>query len=308
MNYIVYKTTCLINNKIYVGVHKTDNPDIFDGYLGRGYWIGDKWRREHPNSPFQRAIAKYGELSFKRETIKVFPGTEEGEDDAFNLEALIVDKDFIYREDTYNVALGGKGRPRVPEPVYKFNMSGKLLESFDSTIEASKSCEISYSCLRNAINNKHSSGGFLWSKIDKIENLDEYTLSKNYFIYDSEGNFVTEFYTREECMEFLGVNRSNNNLSRAINLQNKIKGFFVSYEKYDKLQIVVTKLSGTLNRYSIDGKYIDSFKTAKEARETLGLKLCSLSTAIKLGRICNGYRWTRGDNPPLMIDVKKNNL
>jgi hypothetical protein len=24
MKYIVYKTTCLINNKIYIGVHKTE--------------------------------------------------------------------------------------------------------------------------------------------------------------------------------------------------------------------------------------------------------------------------------------------
>ena len=37
MNYIVYKTTCLINNKIYVGVHHTNNPDVFDGYLGRQF-------------------------------------------------------------------------------------------------------------------------------------------------------------------------------------------------------------------------------------------------------------------------------
>lgn len=38
MKYIVYKTTCLVNNKIYVGVHQTYNPDIFDGYLGRGLY------------------------------------------------------------------------------------------------------------------------------------------------------------------------------------------------------------------------------------------------------------------------------
>ena len=38
MKYIVYRTTCSINNKIYVGVHHTDDPNIFDGYLGRGLW------------------------------------------------------------------------------------------------------------------------------------------------------------------------------------------------------------------------------------------------------------------------------
>lgn len=43
--------------------------------------------------------------------------------------------------------------------------------------------------------------------------------------------------------------------------------------------------------------YMDSFKTVKEAREKLGLKLCSISQAVKLGRQCNGFRWTRTDSP-----------
>jgi hypothetical protein len=36
MYYIVYKTTCLINDKIYIGVHKTETPNDFDGYIGCG--------------------------------------------------------------------------------------------------------------------------------------------------------------------------------------------------------------------------------------------------------------------------------
>lgn len=34
MKYIVYCTTNLINNKIYVGVHQTSDPTHFDGYIG----------------------------------------------------------------------------------------------------------------------------------------------------------------------------------------------------------------------------------------------------------------------------------
>jgi len=34
--WIVYLTTNLVNKKIYVGVHKTLTPDVFDGYIGCG--------------------------------------------------------------------------------------------------------------------------------------------------------------------------------------------------------------------------------------------------------------------------------
>lgn len=37
LKWIVYCTTCTINNKIYIGVHKTVNPEVFDGYLGFRY-------------------------------------------------------------------------------------------------------------------------------------------------------------------------------------------------------------------------------------------------------------------------------
>ena len=39
IKFIVYLTTNLVNRKIYVGVHRTETPEIFDGYLGNGLTI-----------------------------------------------------------------------------------------------------------------------------------------------------------------------------------------------------------------------------------------------------------------------------
>ena len=90
MFYTVYKTTNLINGKIYVGLHVTE--DLNDDYLGSGTQI-------------RSAIKKYGQENFKREYIKICKSPEE----MYNLEAEIVNEDFVKRPDTYNMKTGGTG-------------------------------------------------------------------------------------------------------------------------------------------------------------------------------------------------------
>ena len=88
--HFVYETTNLVNGKIYRGKHSTNSLE--DGYLGSGKVI-------------LRAIKKYGKENFKRETLKFFATEEE----AYDYEALVVNKDFVLREDTYNYKEGGCG-------------------------------------------------------------------------------------------------------------------------------------------------------------------------------------------------------
>lgn len=88
--HIIYKTINLINGKIYVGMHSTDN--LNDGYLGSG-WI------------LKQAIKKYSKENFKREVLLVLPSRKE----AREVEALLVDTEFISRQNTYNLQEGGMG-------------------------------------------------------------------------------------------------------------------------------------------------------------------------------------------------------
>ena len=88
--YLVYKTTNLVNGKIYIGKHETDNLD--DGYLGSGNLL-------------RRAIKKYGEENFKREILFECSTIEE-----MNAkEAELVNEEFLKRDDVYNIKLGGNG-------------------------------------------------------------------------------------------------------------------------------------------------------------------------------------------------------
>lgn len=56
MKYIVYLTTNIKNNKIYVGVHGTETPYKFDGYLGNGVNRNNPSSIKNPKEPFQYAV------------------------------------------------------------------------------------------------------------------------------------------------------------------------------------------------------------------------------------------------------------
>lgn len=94
--FIVYKTTNLINGKIYIGVHDNKDIDGFDGYLGSGLLM-------------LQAIKKHGKENFIRETLH----TCSDFDTAFLLEEKLVTEEFIERKDTYNIRPGGKGDPSL---------------------------------------------------------------------------------------------------------------------------------------------------------------------------------------------------
>jgi group I intron endonuclease len=92
LQFILYRTTNIINNEIYIGVHETKN--INDGYLGSGLKL-------------KRAIRKYGKDNFKREILELFPSREE----MYAAEKAIVTEEFIKRPDVYNMTVGGNMPP-----------------------------------------------------------------------------------------------------------------------------------------------------------------------------------------------------
>lgn len=90
MHHYVYKTTNLIDGKIYIGKHSTRNID--DGYMGSGLML-------------RRAIEKYGIENFSKEILRTFESSK----DAFDYEQSIVTEKFLKEENTYNIKIGGNG-------------------------------------------------------------------------------------------------------------------------------------------------------------------------------------------------------
>lgn len=88
MYYIVYKTTNLVNNKFYIGAHRTNN--LNDSYLGSGVAL-------------KNAIKKYGIENFVREILYIAVN----ESDMFFMEEKLILENM--GENCYNMMPGGKG-------------------------------------------------------------------------------------------------------------------------------------------------------------------------------------------------------
>ena len=204
--YIVYLTTNTINGKIYIGVHKTQSSQ-FDGYLGCGVKINKPSSYKFSQTPFQRAVSKYGVKSFIRSTIKEFTNQQ----DALNLESELVDLNFIKRNDTYNITLGG-GYPPAEEcvKVHKYSLSGEYIKSYNSIKDAAFDTKgnKSINIARSAKDPKHrQSGGFLWSydKLEKLEMYDQYNKPRKVAQCDEKGNVIKIYNTVRECkVDFCG--------------------------------------------------------------------------------------------------------
>lgn len=86
MHYLVYKITNKINDKFYIGAHKTNNKD--DDYMGSGLSL-------------KKAIQKYGLDNFSKEILVECNSSEE----MYQKEKELV----VVDDNTYNLKLGGFG-------------------------------------------------------------------------------------------------------------------------------------------------------------------------------------------------------
>jgi len=88
--HIIYRISNKINNKFYIGYHKTKN--INDEYYGSGHLI-------------KKAIKKYGIENFAKEILFIYTNEKE----AFLKEKELVTKEVINSGLCYNLNVGGHG-------------------------------------------------------------------------------------------------------------------------------------------------------------------------------------------------------
>lgn len=136
--HFVYKTTNVINNKYYVGMHSTD--DLDDGYIGSGKYL---WR----------SIRKYGKENFICEILEFFDNREL----LVENERITVNDDLLKDHLCMNLMKGGEGGLQSPDNVKKWRLAGtkRMKELFDSD----PFYKLNLSRLKSEMNKKHWAQG-----------------------------------------------------------------------------------------------------------------------------------------------------
>lgn len=277
MKYIVYQTINKVNGKLYIGVHKTENPNIFDKYIGNGIYIG--YSLENPKTVYQHALKKYGYSNFVRTTLKVFDDVQA----ALDMEASIVTAEFVKQDNNYNTALGG-GYLVIYKTLYQFNNKRELIKKWEGNYVVKEYYGISLNTLQYAIHHKKILLDSYFS-YDENPNFDEYTKYREFTLYqcDLDGNLLATFESAKKCSEELQCNYTS--LQTAIQHKKKYKNCYWTYNLENIISIIkLNKLYNLANnavkQFDINMNLIQEFHSITDAANQLNIKYHTLKAAI----------------------------
>lgn len=291
--YIVYLTVNIVNKHFYVGVHKTNTPYEFDGYLGCGVYVTRPSTYKSSKYNLHKAINKYGLKKFKRITLYVF----ETEQEAFEKEAEIVNKEFLKRPDVYNMALGGDGGDRgvQSKKVYMFSLKGELLKTFESQADAAKYVKKGVTSIKRAIATKIKCANYYWSA-DINFKVDDFKFNirdLNIYMYNANGNFLKEFKTIKETCNTVGISQSQLKECLYYRVADK-NGFY--YSKYKTKTFSQSSDEAFKNekvyQYDKDGNFIKEFKNYIEAAKENKISIKEIMKALRLKESVNHMQFS----------------
>ena len=291
MKYIVYLTKNLVNDKIYIGVHGTENPYKFDGYLGNGVYTNSPKTYQCRKTAFQCAVAKYGIKNFKRTVLKIFDTLE----DALDLEAWLVTKDFIERTDVYNTTIGGGLPPKLNKPIYQYDLNGSLIKEWKSIKTITDYYKVNKDRIRMVINDKRSFEMSYWSEIKYLQlDIKEYRPSSRGSIrqYNTQGIFLNSFKNTTEAAKILDIDRQK--ITNAIYGKYSISGYWFlkegeSIEDYLNGGI---KKNPKVYQYDLNGQFIREFNNISDIKKILKINKNNLKRAIKNNNNIENYYWS----------------
>lgn len=305
MKYIVYQTVNKQNGKLYIGVHKTDNPDKFDGYIGNGIYVG--YSLENPKTAYQHALKKYGYDSFIRTTLKIFNTEEE----AYDYEAQLVTLDFVMQDNNYNIKTGGIHGSWNYKNIYQYSLKGELIKKWNCVSDIIEQFSCCPERIRQAISNKYSTFDFYWSYFDNI-NVEEYRISRSTYIYQFtfKGELVNVYKTINDVLSTF-EDITKNSINEAINKGKLYKEYYWLKNPDSIFNVIkINQLYNLRNRqisvYDKTGKYIEQYISMRKAADDLNISYGTIKSAIKLGSLVHDTYYFSYDKLDIFVPYSGN--
>lgn len=291
MKYIVYLTINLINKFIYVGVHKTEDPNVWDHYLGCGCYDNSPKSYNCKETAFQCAVSKYGPKNFYRKTIKVYDTLVQ----ALELESKIITHSFIERTDVYNQTIGGGYPPSPDKQIYQYDLEGNFIKEWESIKSITTFFNVNKDRIRMVIDDKRSFEASYWSE-ECFLKLDttEYRPSSRGSIrqYTRDGIFLKSFRNTAEASKELDIERAK--ITNAIYGKYATSGYLFLKEG----ETIESYLDGSIKNdpkvyvYNSDGQFIKVFKNISEVKKEYSYNKNNLKRAIKNNNLFKNYYWS----------------
>jgi hypothetical protein len=306
MKYIVYKTTNLVNNYIYIGVHGTDTLETFDKYLGNGVYTNRPNTYEKAKTCFQQAVKQFGVTNFYRETLATFDTAEE----AYALEELLVNDDFLARSDVYNMIRGGVINNTAGKTIYKYSaITGEFISSYPSVTAAAQSVKSSGSTLVHSIKHRFQIRGsvFDFNKVPKIDiTMYNFKELQPVYRYKKDGSYDKAFDSLNQAGRYT-FDTTATCIQKAARLGYLVKdAYYFSFykcDKYDKARTEQIK-KRPVSQYSSTGDFIKTYTTQEQAEKSN--KCANITRAIKTrSKDCNGYYWSLEELPKFNCPVRR---
>jgi len=233
--HFLYETINLVNNKIYIGVHSTNN--LNDNYLGSGKIL-------------KKAIKKYGEKQFRRKILKLFLTEKE----AYKEEEKIVNEKFILRTDVYNITLGGQG--------------GYNNISINGKNNISKARKNKVVALNTTTNKKIV---VTKEEFDKNENLVGHT--KGFVVVTENGKDFFQVDKNDKRYKNGELYPPSKNLIMALNIKTNEK-IVVTKEEFDKNENLVGHTKGSKQSIESNLKRSNTLKGRKPSKSVIDKIKC----------------------------------
>ena len=258
----VYKITDLTNNKIYVG-------GTTSGLSTRSRLHVNK-AENNPSTPLQKAIAEKGKENFKIELLEMCNNLEQlNQREIYWIAALGATNPEIGYNDNIGGGIvrmseetkekiGDLHRGKISEKrkaVLQYNLNGNFVKEYPSLTEAAESNNVTREAILRVINKEAvyptTNNPYIW---DYKENFSIVPVKLNLTDYYSNPDYKT--IMGEECIE---ARVKSNEIVKDGNFAKLAKG---------------------VDQYTVDDKFIKSYRSISEASKETGISIASIRTYI----------------------------